>query len=98
MAKKVFVPKVEEPLLFSDKVNNVLLKGRAHGFVSMSEFLQSLPEPEENVAEVDEIFDYMLRNGIEFKAEEDKPKGILAQTLGLKKGKEEPDLGEIADD
>ena len=98
MAKKVFVPKAEEPLEFSDQINNVLLKGRAHGFISMSEFLQSLPEPEENVAEVDQIFDYMFRNGIEFKAEEDKPKGILAQTLGLKKDKDEPDLAEIADD
>lgn len=98
MAKKVFVPKAEEPLEFSDQINNVLLKGRAHGFISMSEFLQSLPEPEENVTEVDQIFDYMFRNGIEFKAEEDKPKGILAQTLGLKKEKDEPDLAEIADD
>ena len=98
MAKKVFVPKAEEVLTFSSRVNDVLLKGRAHGFVSMSEFLQSLPEPEENVVEVDQIFDYMFRNGIEFKAEEDKPKGILAQTLGLKKSKVEPDLAEIADD
>jgi len=98
VAKKVFVPKAEEVLTFSSRVNDVLLKGRAHGFVSMSEFLQSLPEPEENVVEVDQIFDYMFRNGIEFKAEEDKPKGILAQTLGLKKSKVEPDLAEIADD
>jgi len=99
MAKKVFVPKIEEPLNFSPEINNILLKGRAHGFISMSELLQSVPEPEENVSEVDEIFDYMLRNGIEFKTEEDKPKGILAQTLGLKKGKkEEADLAEIADD
>lgn len=99
MAKKVFVPRIEEPLNFSTEINNILLKGRAHGFISMSELLQSVPEPEENVSEVDEIFDYMLRNGIEFKTEEDKPKGILAQTLGLKKGKkEEADLAEIADD
>ena len=74
MAKKVFVPRIEEPLNFSPEINNVLLKGRAHGFISMSELLQSVPEPEENVSEVDEIFDYMLRNGIEFKTEEDKPK------------------------
>jgi len=98
VAKKVFVPKKEEPLNFSPEINNVLLKGRAHGFISMSELLQSVPEPEENVSEVDEIFDYMLRNGIEFKSEDDKPKGILAQTLGKGKKKEEQDLSEIADD
>ena len=99
MAKKVFVPKKEEPLEFSPSVNHILLKGRAHGFISMSELLQSLPEPEADVSELDQIFDYMFRNGIEFKAEEDKPKGILAQTLASKiKKPHDLTLDEIADD
>jgi RNA polymerase primary sigma factor len=99
MAKKVFVPKIEEPLEFSEEVNKVLLKGRAHGFVSMSELLQSLPEPEKDTPELDQIFDYLYRNGIEFRTEEDKPKGILARSIGMKKKKEDEfDLDEIADD
>jgi len=101
MAKKIFVPKIEEPLEFSLLVNQILLKGRAHGFISMSELLQSMPEPEGDVVELDQIFDYMFRNGIEFKTEEDKPRGILAQTLATKSKKVGPhnlSLEEIADD
>ena len=99
MAKKVFVPKIEEPLSFAPEVNTLLLKGRAHGYVSMSELMQALPEPEANLAETDEIFDYMFRNGVEFKAEEDKPKGLIAHSLLASKQKVAGvDLDEIADD
>lgn len=101
MAKKIFIPKKEEPLEFIPSVNQILIKGRAHGFISMSELLQSLPEPEIDVSNLDQIFDYMFRNGIEFKAEEDKPKGILAQTLATKskkKGIHDLTLEEISDD
>lgn len=99
MAKKIFVPKKEELLEFGEGVNTILMKGRAHGYVSMSELLQALPEPEQDVANLDMIFDYMLRNGIEFKTEEDNPKGILARSISNAKDKTEiPDLNEIADD
>lgn len=99
VAKKVFVPKKEEPLEFTEAVNHLLLKGRAHGYVSMSELLQALPEPEADVPNLDLIFDYMLRNGVEFKAEEDKPKGILARTIsGAQEKNELSELEEIADD
>ena len=99
VAKKVFVPKKEEILEFGDAVNHLLLKGRAHSYISMSELLQALPEPEGDVANLDMIFDYMLRNGIEFKTEEDNPKGILARSISNAKDKTEiPDLNEIADD
>jgi RNA polymerase primary sigma factor len=101
MAKKIFVPKKEEILLFSDAVNELLNKGRTHGYVSMQEMVQAIPEPEENVEEVDQIFDYMYRKGIEFNEDVDKPKGIIASVLQNKKEKnliEELGLEDIADD
>lgn len=98
VAKKVFVPKKEEPLEFTAEINNLLLKGRSHGYISMSELIQAIPEPEKILLDLDQVFDYMFRNGIEFKAEEDKPKGIIAQALGAKKKGEFQDLEEIADD
>lgn len=101
MAKKVFVPKKEEPLEFSPAVNTVLLKGRAHGYVSMQELIQAIPEPEENVAELDEIFEYIYRNGIDFIEEAEKPTGLLQRVIKEKKGKEdslEISLEDIADD
>lgn len=82
-------------------VNQILLKGRAHGFILMSELLQCIPEPENDISELDLVFDYMFRNGIDFKAEEDKPKGILTQTMSAKSqksGAHDLSLEEIADD
>lgn len=99
MAKKIFIPKKEEPLNFSFEVNRILLKGRAHGYVSMSELIQAMPEPEKEVPVLDQVFDYMLRNGIEFKTEEGAPRGIIAQTMKDQTDRGEfSDLEEIADD
>ncbi len=101
MAKKIFVPKKEEILEFSPAVNALLMKGRSHGYISMREILQSIAEPEENVADLDLVFDYMFRKGIEFKEEDEKTSGIIARTLAAQKGKPtkiEPDLDEISDD
>jgi RNA polymerase primary sigma factor len=101
MAKKIFVPKKEEVLTFSETVNDLLRKGRAHGYISMQEMIQALPEPEENVEELDQIFDYMYRKGIEFQEEVERPKGIIASILQNQKEKNlmaELGLGDIADD
>lgn len=101
MAKKIFVPKKEEVLEFSPQVNALLQKGRQHGYVAAQELLQALPEPEENVSELDEIFDYMFRQGIEFKEEAERPQGLIASILQSKKEGnliDELGLGDIADD
>ena len=101
MAKKIFIPKKEEVLEFSDEVNKLLLKGRSHGYISMQEMLQAVPEPEENLNDLDQAFDYMYRKGIEFKEEEEKPRGIIASVLESKKEKsllEQLGLGDISDD
>lgn len=101
MAKKVFIPKKEEALEFSDAVNKLLIKGRAHGYVSMQELVQAIPEPEEDIADLDQVFDYMYRKGIEFKEETEAPQGILATAIQSKKERsliEELGLGDIADD
>jgi len=101
MAKKIFVPKIEEVLLFSAAVNQLLMKGRTHGYISAQEMLQCVPEAEEDVAELDQVFDYMYRKGIEFQEEAEKPKGVLANVLRAKKEKNvltELGLEDIADD
>jgi hypothetical protein len=102
MAKKVlFVPKKEEVLTFSKEVIDLLMKGRLHGYISMQEMIQAIPEPESNIEELDQIFDYMFRKRIEFKEEAEKPKGILSGILQAKKEKsfiEELGLEDLADD
>lgn len=79
MAKKVFKYKKEEPLLFSEEVNRLMEKGKTHGFISSRELLQAMPEMENEVEELDEVFDYMFEKGIELK--ESTPKGILATAV-----------------
>jgi len=101
MAKKIFVPKIEEALEFTPAVNDLLRKGRAHGYVAMQEMLQSIPEPEEDIPELDQIFDYMYRKGVEFKEEVEKTGGLIANILQSRKETSLIDdlgLGDISDD
>ncbi len=79
MAKKVIQLKKEPPLPFSDEINALIIKGRSHGFVTVQELIQTLPEAETDLKTVDEVFDYMFSKGIEF--QEGEKKGILAQTI-----------------
>ena len=96
MAKKVIRYQKEEPLPFSDEVNNLLEKGKTHGFVSSRELLQAVNEPEEDVMTLDEVFNYMFEKGIEFR--ESSSKGILATAVEEGKGKTQDELMLIDDD
>ncbi|MEI8143727.1 MAG: RNA polymerase sigma factor RpoD [Candidatus Berkelbacteria bacterium] len=99
MAKKVFVPKKEETLEFPVEVNELMLKGRTHGYVTIQELAHAIPFPEENIVELDMIFDYLLRKGVEIKEEEAEQKGVLAKMLDKSKKPEAVgELGDIVDD
>ena len=69
MAKKVVKYVKEEPLPYSEEVNRLIEKGRAHGYVTMRELLQVFPEAETNIKLVDEVLDYMFDKGIELQEE-----------------------------
>lgn len=100
MAKKIFIPKKEEVLEYTEPVNELLRKGRVHGYITLRELANALPEPENDVPELDQIFDYLYRRGVEIKEGDDQEKkGILAGILAQKdKPQDEFELGEIADD
>ena len=100
MAKKIFVPKQEETLEFSEALNELLKKGRTHGYIYDQELLQSWKEPEEDIAELDRVFDYMYRKGIEFRIGEEKRTGIIGMGLDSKKAGANEMIGleAIADD
>jgi len=85
VAKKIFRYTKEEPLPFSEAVNHLLEKGKTHGFISSRELVQAMPEPEEEIDTVDEIFNYMFEKGIEFR--ESTAKGILAAAVDDESGK-----------
>ncbi len=79
MAKKVIQLIKEAPLPFSDKINELMMKGRSHGFITVQELIQAFPEAEKDLQTLDEVFDYMFSKGVEFC--EVSQKGILAQTV-----------------
>lgn len=80
MAKKVPKLVIEDPLAFTPEVNQLLEKGKAHGFVNVREMLQVFPNAEEDISMLDEVFDYLLSHGVEIK-EEDKSVSILGNII-----------------
>lgn len=80
MAKKVPKLVIEEPLTFAPEVNQLLEKGKAHGFVNVREMLQVFPDAEEDISMLDEVFDYLLSHGVEIK-EEDESVSILGNII-----------------
>jgi len=80
MAKKVPKLVIEEPLAFAPEVNQLLEKGKAHGFVNVREMLQVFPDAEEDISMLDEVFDYLLSHGVEIK-EEDESVSILRNII-----------------
>jgi len=84
MAKKVVKYVKEEPLPFSDEVNRVIEKGKAHGYVTMRELLQVFPNAEDEVLMIDEVFDYLISHGIEIQ-EEDQNVSILGNIISGQK-------------
>lgn len=79
MAKKVIQLKKEEPLPFSPEINALIKKGKSHGFITVRELIQTMPEAEKDLKTVDEVMDYLFSKGIEFR--EGGNEGILAQTV-----------------
>ncbi|HPL01500.1 MAG TPA: RNA polymerase sigma factor RpoD [bacterium] len=71
---------MEEPLTFAPEVNQLLEKGKAHGFVNVREMLQVFPDAEEDISMLDEVFDYLLSHGVEIK-EEDESVSILGNII-----------------
>ncbi len=67
MTKRVVKLKVEEPLDFQEQLIALIRKGRTHGFVTTQEMLQAFPLIEEDIAQVDALFDYFFKRGIEVK-------------------------------
>jgi len=81
MTKKV--PKFirEAPLPFTPEINRLLEKGKAHGYVTMKEMLQVFPYAEEDIATLDEIFDYLISHGVDVQ-EEEQTISILENIIG----------------
>ncbi|EKD56514.1 MAG: hypothetical protein ACD_58C00166G0002 [uncultured bacterium] len=87
----------EEVIILPPEVSNLIEKGRNHGFVTYTEILQIMPEPEKQIDILDVIYDTFIREGIEIK----QPRSLLKEHLSKDKDKSlsiVTDLAEISDD
>lgn len=99
MAKRAIKMPVDNRIRMSPLIEKLISKGAQHGFVTEHEILQVIPEPEKNIALLDELYDVFFEKGIQVVqkqklldlneiTKEDDGKDILKQA----------ELSEISDD
>ena len=64
MPKKI-VPKPKEEIYLPPEVLDLVQKGKEHGFVTLKEILQILPDVEKKVPTLDSLLNYFYKQGIE---------------------------------
>jgi len=104
MTKKIIRMKKEELPDFPSALLELVEKGKRHGFVTVQEILQMLPEPETDLTLLDEFIAYLYDKGVEIK--DAFPEGLIKSQLlsregtSVKEQLKEPidDLEDISDD
>jgi len=97
MAKRAIKMPVDNRVRMTPEIEVLVSKGELHGFVTEQEIMQVVPEPEKNIAELDELYDVLMGKGISV-----VEKKRLIDTAAILSEKPEatkqPDLPEISDD
>ena len=57
---------------FSAEIEKLIIKGRQQGFVTQQEIQQAIPEAEENVDLLDDLYTQLIDKGIEVTDQKDK--------------------------
>ena len=68
MAKKAATPESEETPAgpgYSPEIERLIAKGKEQGFVTQQEIASAIPDAEDNLEELDELYAALLENGIE---------------------------------
>ncbi len=65
MAKRAIKMPVDNRIRMSLVIEKLISKGELHGFVTEQEILQAIPIPEENIAELDELYGVFFEKGIQ---------------------------------
>src|SRR5690606_20786578 len=69
---------VEEKLDFGQPLQELIRKGKVHGFITAKEIVQAFPDFEDDIPQMDDFFHYCFENGIEVL---ESPSRILRNTL-----------------
>lgn len=65
MTKRAPKAYIEERLDFAPRLQDLIRKGRVHGFITAKEILQALPELEDEIAQIDAFFYYCYDRGVD---------------------------------
>ncbi len=65
MAKRAIKMPVDNRVRMSLEIEKLITKGELHGYVTEHEILQFIPEPENNIAVLDELYDVFATKGIQ---------------------------------
>ena len=79
MAKKA-APMIDDtPSPYSPEVDRLIAKGKEQGFVTQQEIAAVLPEAEENLEELDELYAALLEQGVEITDQKESRGTTLVQ-------------------
>ena len=93
VVKKSKVEKKKEEDLFKHKIESLIQEGRQRGFVTESEILEIIPETEEQIEIIEEIYNDLSKSGVEIVEgeaqflEEEKGEKVKKETQAVKKAK-----------
>lgn len=65
MAKRAIKMPVDNRIRMSPEIEKIISKGSLHGFVTEQEIMQAIPNPEEHIAILDELYDVFFEKGIQ---------------------------------
>ncbi|HSX41060.1 MAG TPA: RNA polymerase sigma factor RpoD [Candidatus Saccharimonadales bacterium] len=101
MARKAKAPEVEadkteekEGTTYSAEIERLIAKGKEQGFVTQQEVAQAIPDAEDNIEELDELYAALLENGVELTDQKER----LIWDTAEEEEKEEDYTKDIADD
>ncbi len=72
MARKATVSTEETESRYTPEVERLLQKGKEQGFVTQQEVSQAIPDAEDNIEELDELYAALLEHGVELTDQKDR--------------------------
>lgn len=95
---KVEAKDVEERTEFSPEVERLIAKGREQGFVTQQEIFSAVPEAEENVESLDDLYTALMDQGVEITDQKDKLIWATEPEEDIENAVSEDYIKDIADD
>ncbi|MFH1956231.1 MAG: sigma-70 family RNA polymerase sigma factor [Patescibacteria group bacterium] len=94
----------KEKIIFSERLTNLIRKGKMRGFITETEFLYAFPDMEEYLDAVEGVLEFIEHEGLKLVEKEigfldtDEDRKKILQEIGIKLDKKKVDLTDISTD